>query len=90
VPEESPVKLTGVIAIPLTVVHVEDDDGFHWRLYLKAPDTAGQLTAALVLVMLEEAKPVGVPQLPLKEAVPVVVKDARALYELVPPAEQTV
>jgi hypothetical protein len=40
--------------------------------------------------MLVEAKPVGVPQLPLKEAVPVVVNDARALYELVPPAEQTV
>jgi hypothetical protein len=32
VPAESPVKLTGVIVIPLTVVHVEEDDAFHWRL----------------------------------------------------------
>ena len=39
--------------------------------------------------MLEEAKLVGAPQLPLL-AVPVVVNDAVALYELVPPAEQTV
>jgi hypothetical protein len=41
------------------------------------------------LVILEEAKPVGTPQLPLL-AVPVVVNDTAPLYELVPPPEQTV
>jgi|KBSSwiStaDraftv2_1062776.scaffolds.fasta_scaffold3922206_1 hypothetical protein len=39
--------------------------------------------------MLEEDKPVGVPQLPLL-LVPVVVKDAVELYELVPPVVQAV
>jgi hypothetical protein len=44
---------------------------------------AVQLTVALVLVMLEEVKPVGVPQLAA------VVNDVEVLYEL-DPAEQTV
>ena len=49
-----------------------------------APETAVQLTVALVVVMLEEVKPVGIPQL---EAV---VNDVAVLYELDPdPPEQT-
>ena len=60
-PAVSPVKLREVVVIPLTVVHVEEDEAFHWRLYLTAPETAVQLTVALVVVMLEEVKPVGVP-----------------------------
>ena len=44
---------------------------------------ASQLTVAIVLVMPEEVKPVGVPQLA------VVVNDVEVLYEL-DPAEQTV
>jgi hypothetical protein len=32
VPAASPVKFRGVTVIPLTVVHVEEDDAFHWRL----------------------------------------------------------
>ena len=32
VPALSPIKLFEVVAIPLTVIHVEDDDAFHWRL----------------------------------------------------------
>ena len=44
---------------------------------------ASQLTVALVLVIPEEVKPVGIPQLAG------VVKDVDALYEL-DPAEQTV
>ena len=43
---------------------------------------ASQLTVALVLVMLEELKPVGIPQ------IAVVVNDVESLYEL-DPAEQT-
>ena len=62
-PSVSPVKSLEVVVIPVTVVHVDDDEGFHWRLYVMAPGTAVQLTVALVLVMLEEVKPVGVPQL---------------------------
>ena len=69
--------------MPLTVVHVEEDESFHWRLYVTAPDTAVQLTVAPVVVMLEEVKPVGIPQLA------VVVNDVEVLYEL-DPAEQTV
>ena len=81
----SPVKLLEVVVIPLTVVHVDDDESFHWRLYVTAPDTASQLTVAPVVVMLEEAKPVGVPQLAA------VVNDVAVLYELDPdPPEQTV
>jgi hypothetical protein len=56
---------------------------FHWRLYVTAPCTAVQLTVALVVVILEEVKPVGIPQLAA------VVKDVIVLYEL-DPAEQTV
>ena len=44
---------------------------------------ASQLTVALVVVMLEELKPVGMPQ------IAVVVNDVGSLYEL-DPAEQTV
>ena len=44
---------------------------------------ASQLTVAPVVVMLEELKPVGMPQ------IAVVVNDVDALYEL-DPAEQTV
>ena len=44
---------------------------------------ASQLTVALVVVMLEEVKPVGIPQLAG------VVNDVAVLYEL-DPAEQTV
>ena len=81
----SPVKLREVVVIPLTVVHVEEDEAFHWRLYLTAPETAVQLTVALVVVMLEEVKPVGIPQLAA------VVNDVVVLYELDPdPPEQTV
>ena len=32
VPAVSPVKLLEVVVIPLTVVHVEEDEAFHWRL----------------------------------------------------------
>ena len=32
VPAVSPVKLREVVVMPLMVVHVEDDEGFHWRL----------------------------------------------------------
>jgi hypothetical protein len=50
-----------------------------------APDTAVQLTVALVVVMFEEVKPVGVAQLAA------VVNDVAVLYELDPdPPEQTV
>ena len=42
-----------------------------------------QLTVALVVVILEDVKPVGIPQLAA------VVNDVAVLYELVP-AEQTV
>ena len=46
---------------------------------------AVQLTVALVVVMLEEDKPVGIPQ------VAAVVNDVAVLYELDPdPPEQTV
>ena len=79
----SPVKLREVVVIPLTVVHVEEDDAFHWRLYVTAPVTAVQLTVALVVVMLEEVKPAGIPQLAA------VVNEVAVLYEL-DPAEQTV
>ena len=61
VPAVSPVKLREVVVMLLTVVHVDEDEAFHWRLYLTAPETAVQLTVALVVVMLEEVKPVGVP-----------------------------
>ena len=81
----SPVKLLEVVVIQLTVVHVDDDESFHWRLYVTAPDTAVQLTVAPVVVMLEEVKPVGIPQLAA------VVNDVALLYELDPdPPEQTV
>jgi hypothetical protein len=83
VPGESPVKSLEVVVIPLTVVHVDDDEGFHWRLYVTAFGMAIQLTVAVVVVMLEEVKPVGIPQLA------VVVNDAAVLYEL-DPSEQTV
>jgi len=69
--------------MPLTVVHEEDDEAFHWRLYFVAPDTLLQLTVALVVAMLEELKPVGAPQLV------VVVNDEEVLYEP-DPDEQTV
>ena len=29
---DSPVKLVEVVVSPLTLVHVEEDEGFHWRL----------------------------------------------------------
>jgi hypothetical protein len=32
VPATSVVRSLEVVVIPLTVVHVEDDEGFHWRL----------------------------------------------------------
>ena len=32
VPAVSPVKLLEVVVRPLTVVHVEEDEAFHWRL----------------------------------------------------------
>ena len=48
-----------------------------------APVMAVQLTVALVVVMLEDVKPVGIPQLAT------VVNDAAVLYVL-DPAEQTV
>ena len=32
VPALSPVKLLDVVVRPLTVVHVDEDEGFHWRL----------------------------------------------------------
>ena len=32
VPAVSPVKLREVVVMPVMVVHVEDDVGFHWRL----------------------------------------------------------
>ena len=48
--------------IPLIVVHVDDDEAFHWRLYFVALDMPDQLTVALVVVIPEEDKPVGVPQ----------------------------
>ena len=82
-PSASPVKSLEVVVIPLTVVHVDDDEGFHWRLYVTAPGTAVQLTVALVVVMPEEVKPAGIPQLAA------VVNDVAVLYEL-DPAEQTV
>ena len=81
-PAVSPVKLLDVVVIPLTVVHVEEDVGFHWRLYVTAPETAVQLTVALVAVMLEEVRPVGIPQLAA------VVNDVAVLYKP-DPAEQT-
>ena len=61
-PAVSPVKLREVDVIPLIVVHEEDDEAFHWRLYFVAFDTLLQLTVALVVAMLEELKPAGVPQ----------------------------
>ena len=69
--------------IPLTVFHVDEDASFHRRLYVTASAMAVQLTVALVLLMFEEFKSVGVPQLI------VVVNDVASLYEL-DPAEQTV
>ena len=69
--------------MPLMVVHVDEVESFHWRLYVTAPVTAVQLAVALVLVMLEELKLVGTPQLAA------VVNDAAVLYEL-DPDEQTV
>ena len=81
----SPVKSLEVVVIPLTVVHVDEDEGFHWRLYVTAPGTEVQLTVALVLVMLEKVKPAGVAQLAA------VVNEVAVLYELDPdPPEQTV
>ena len=65
------------------MVHVEEDEAFHWRLYVTAPGTAVQLTVALAVVMLEEVKPVGIPQ------GAAVVNDVAVLYEL-DPDEQTV
>ena len=82
-PAVSPVKLREVDVIPLIVFHEEDDEAFHWRSYFVAPDTLLQLTVALVVAMLEELKPVGVPQLVA------VVNDEDVLYEL-DPDEQTV
>jgi hypothetical protein len=32
VPSVSPVKSLEVVVIPLTVLHVEEDEAFHWRL----------------------------------------------------------
>ena len=32
VPAVSPVKLREIVVIPLTVVHVDEDEAFHWRL----------------------------------------------------------
>jgi hypothetical protein len=32
VPSVSPVKSLEVVVIPLTVVHVDEDEAFHWRL----------------------------------------------------------
>ena len=32
VPSVSPVKSLEVVVMPLTVVHVDDDESFHWRL----------------------------------------------------------
>ena len=32
VPSVSPVKSVEVVAMPLTVVHVDEDAAFHWRL----------------------------------------------------------
>ena len=32
VPAMSPVKLREVVEMPLTVVHVDEDEAFHWRL----------------------------------------------------------
>jgi hypothetical protein len=83
VPSASPVKSLEVVVIPLTVVHVDEDEAFHWRLYVTAFGMAVQLTVALAVVMPEEVKPVGIPQLA------VVVNDAGELYEL-DPAEQIV
>ena len=78
-----PVKLREVEVIPLIVFQLEDDEVFHCRLYFVAPDMLAQFTVALVVVMLEELKPVGVPQLDA------VVNDVAVLYEL-DPDEQTV
>ena len=82
-PARSVVKLLEVVVMPLTVVHVDDDVGFHCRLYVTAPVTAVQLTVAIVAVMPDEVKPVGVPQ------VAAVVNDVELLNEL-EPTEQTV
>jgi len=32
VPAVSPVKLREVVVMPLTVVHVDEEEAFHWRL----------------------------------------------------------
>jgi hypothetical protein len=32
VPSVSPVKSLEIVVIPLTVVHVDEDEAFHWRL----------------------------------------------------------
>ena len=84
-PSVSPVKSLEVVVIPVTVVHVDEDEGFHWRLYVTAPGTAVQLTVAPVVVMPEGVKPVGIAQLAA------VLKDVAVLYELDPdPPEQMV
>ena len=84
-PSVSPVKSLEAVVIPVTVVHVDEDEAFHWRLYVTALGTAVQLTVALVVVMLEEVKPAGIPQLAAVE------NDVAVLYELDPdPPEQTV
>ena len=84
-PGVSPVKLLEAVAMPLTLIHVDDVDAFHWRLYVAAPETAVQFTVALVVVMPDEFKPVGVAQ------VADVVNDVVLLNELDPdPPEQTV
>ena len=31
-PAESPVKLLTVVVIPVTVLHVDEDEAFHWRV----------------------------------------------------------
>ena len=84
-PAVSPVRSLEVVAIPLTVVHVEEDEAFHWRLYVTPPGAAVQLTVAPAVVMPEEVKPAGIAQLAA------VVNDVAVLYELDPdPPEQTV
>jgi hypothetical protein len=32
VPAVSPVKLLAVVVMPLTVLHVDEDEAFHWRV----------------------------------------------------------
>ena len=50
--------------VTLVVVQVVAAAVLYCRLYDEAPETAAQLTVAVVVATFDEAKPLGVPQVP--------------------------